>query len=86
MNKIETAEQKKKREVDEEKNRQEEELKKMEELTPMGSYNEDDISIYYDYTDEESAEETPGFFKHLAAMCKERVINNELTFFRFLCY
>jgi hypothetical protein len=48
-------------------------LREKEELTPEGSYDEDDISIYYDYTDENNGKEMPTFFASLGALCQQRV-------------
>ena len=63
--KEETSEEKKKRE-------EEEEIKRKEELTPEGSYDEDDISIYYDFTDEDTAE-IPSFFNHMKEIFQYKV-------------
>ena len=71
--KEESPEEKKKREEDEEK-------KRKEELTPEGSYDEDDISIYYDFTDEDTAE-IPSFFNHMKEMFQYKVnYYNNLTY------
>lgn len=69
-------ETKKKEETPEDikKREEEEELKRQEELTPEGSYDEDDISIYYDYTDEDT-NEIPSFFKHMKSIFQQRVNN-----------
>ncbi len=44
-----------------------------EELTPEGSYDENDISIYYDFTDEDTIK-TDNFFLHMKEMCRQKVI------------
>ena len=57
-----------------------EEKKRKEELTPEGSYDEDDISIYYDFTDEDTAE-IPSFFNHMKEMFQYKVnYYNNLTY------
>ncbi len=53
----------------------EEQLKKddkEEDITPEGSYDENDVSVYYDFTDEDT-NEYPTFFKYIGNLCKQKV-------------